>query len=153
MLIVSNAVLKDVEWAPNIRREDLSIFLEYMWWTALRPHGLINWLYHTIYFVSSREQPWRHWANEMEIRCKTNPLIMRPSRDSFLNACENTHVTRTIIGIFLWNTRWRHGRSQGETKYDSCLNLKYFTYSCSLLIFLPQNVDSAWNAMLPGSCS
>ena len=42
---------------------------------------------------------------------------MRQSLDSFLNAWENTHVTRAIISIFFWNTCWRHSRSLGETKY------------------------------------
>ena len=31
--------------------------------------------------------------------------------------CEKTHVTWTIISIFLWNTCWRHDHSRGETKY------------------------------------
>ena len=27
------------------------------------------------------------------------------------------HVTRIVISIFLWNTRWHHSRSRGETTY------------------------------------
>ena len=48
-------------------------------------------------------------------------LFMRQSQDSILNAWENTHMLHGIISIFLWNTRWRHGRSQGETKYSTSL--------------------------------
>ena len=43
--------------------------------------------------------------------------FVRQSRDSLLNSLENTCYTRVIISIYLWNTRWRHGRSRGETKY------------------------------------
>ena len=47
--------------------------------------------------------------------------FMRQSRCSFLNAWENTQVARAMTSVFLWNTRWRHGRSRGETKYtDVC---------------------------------
>ena len=47
---------------------------------------------------------------------------MRQSRCSFLNAWENTYVARAItISAFLRNTRWRHGRSRGETKYSALL--------------------------------
>ena len=42
---------------------------------------------------------------------------LRQSRCSFLNAWENTKVARTMTSVFLRNTRWRHGRSRGETKY------------------------------------
>ena len=42
---------------------------------------------------------------------------MRQSRCSFLNAWENTQVACTMTSVFLRNTRWRHGRSRGETKY------------------------------------
>ena len=41
----------------------------------------------------------------------------------FLNAWENTHVACAMTSVFLRNTRWRHGRSWGETKYTSCLPL------------------------------
>ena len=43
---------------------------------------------------------------------------MRQSRNSFLNAGDNTHVA--ILSIFLWNTRWHHGCSHGETKNSYC---------------------------------
>ena len=37
--------------------------------------------------------------------------FMRQSRCSFLNAWENTQVARAMTSVFVWNTRWRHGRS------------------------------------------
>ena len=42
---------------------------------------------------------------------------MRQYQFSFLNAWDNTQVARAISSVFVWNTRWRHGRSRGETKY------------------------------------
>ena len=44
--------------------------------------------------------------------------FMRQSRCSFLNVSENTQVARAMTSVFVWNTRWRHGRSRGETKYS-----------------------------------
>ena len=55
--------------------------------------------------------------------------FMRHSRCSFLNAWENVQVARAITSIFLWNTRWRHGRSRGETKYSVP---SYWNVSCPL---------------------
>ena len=45
--------------------------------------------------------------------------FMRQSRRSFLNAWENTQVVRAATNVFFRNTRWRHSRSQGETKYSA----------------------------------
>ena len=54
-----------------------------------------------LYFVSSRERPWRHWARPIDTRCKTHRLC----------------INRAVTSVYLLNTRWRHGRSRGETKY------------------------------------
>ena len=47
-------------------------------------------------------------------------FIMRQSWCSFLNAWDNTQVVRARNDkhLFVWNTRWRHGRFRGETKYS-----------------------------------
>ena len=56
--------------------------------------------------------------------------FMRQSRCSFLNVWENKQVARTVTSVFLRNTRWRHGRSRGETKYSKqrWYNLSYQIY-------------------------
>ena len=43
------------------------------------------------------------------------------------------HVARAITSIFLRNSRWHHGRSQGETKYR--LSLVNNRYQRSLICF------------------
>ena len=53
-----------------------------------------------------------------DTRCKTHPLLSQ-SCCSFLNAWDNTQVSRAMKSVLVWNTRWRHGRSRGETKYSS----------------------------------
>ena len=45
-------------------------------------------------------------------------FFVRQSRCSFLNAWENTQVACAMTSVFVWNTRWRHGRSRSETKYS-----------------------------------
>ena len=47
-----------------------------------------------------------------------NASFVCQSRDSFLNAWENTEVTRAITSMLFCTMRWRHGRSRGETKYS-----------------------------------
>ena len=65
-----------------------------------------------LYFVSTREWLWRHWW----VRCK-HAAFTRQSGGSFWMR-EKTHMLRAIISHFLCKTRWRHGRSRGETKYN-----------------------------------
>ena len=74
-------------------------------------HAITWWLY----FVLSRERPWRHWSRP---RIHAARLILYASISVFLlNAWENTQVAHAVTSVFLRNTRWRHGRSWGETKY------------------------------------
>ena len=75
-----------------------------------------------LYFVSSRERPWRHWARS---RIHGTRGILYASIPVFLNTWENTQVARAMISVFLWNARWRHGRSRGETKYRFACNEAY----------------------------
>ena len=70
-----------------------------------------------LYFVSSRERPWRHWAYPTDTRCKTHRLCVNPGVPFWTR--EKTHKLRA---------RWQastyamhadgHGRSRGETKYN-----------------------------------
>ena len=81
-----------------------------------RSYGIL-----TLYFVSSRERPWRHWSRP-RIHLQ-DASFMHQSRCSFLNVWENTQVACVVTSVFLRNTRWRHGRSWGETKYSCNLIL------------------------------
>ena len=60
--------------------------------------------------------------------------LMRKSQDSLLNMWENTHVTRGIISIFLWNTRWCHSCSRGEASISLIHRFfkKSFVFLCLL---------------------
>ena len=71
-----------------------------------------------IYFVSYRKRPWRHSACRRINAAKRSICASIPGRVSFLNAWENTDVTRAITSVLFCTTRWRHGRSRGETKYS-----------------------------------
>ena len=51
-----------------------------------------------------------------DTRCNTHPLCVNLGVP-FLNAWENTQVARAMTSVFVWNTRWCHGHSRGETKY------------------------------------
>ena len=61
-------------------------------------------VYITLYFVSSRERQWRHWARPRIHAAGAS--FMHQSRCSFLNAWENTQVARAMTSVFVWNTRW-----------------------------------------------
>ena len=50
-----------------------------------------------------------------DARCKMHPLYASIT-SSFLNVWDDTQVACAMISVFLWNARWRHGRSRGETK-------------------------------------
>ena len=50
-----------------------------------------------------------------DTRCKTHPLCVNLGVP-FLNAWDNTQVARAMTSVFTRNTRWRHGRSRGETE-------------------------------------
>ena len=70
-----------------------------------------------LYFVSSRERSWRHWACS---RIHATRRILYASIPVFLFERVRRHtVARAMTIIFLWYARWRHGRSQGETKYSA----------------------------------
>ena len=56
-------------------------------------------------------------------RCMQDTSFMHQSRCSFFNTGENTQVAHAMTSVFLRNTRWRHGRSQSETKYIAGLVL------------------------------
>ena len=62
--------------------------------------------------------------------------FMRQSRCSFLNAWENAQVARTMTSVFIWNTRWRHGRSRVETKYTHTDILAQFFHVIELYYIL-----------------
>ena len=52
-----------------------------------------------------------------DTRCKTHPLCVNPGVPFWTR--EKTHKLRArYSSIFVQNTRWRHGRSRGETKYS-----------------------------------
>ena len=73
----------------------------------------------TIYtnLVSSQEWPWRHWAH-LEGYTLQDASFIHQSQCPLLKAWENTHIARATTSDFVRNTRWRHGRSWGETKYN-----------------------------------
>ena len=52
-----------------------------------------------------------HLENDRD-RTLHNASPVRQSRDSFLNAWENTEVTRAITIVLFFTTRWRHGCSR-----------------------------------------
>ena len=55
--------------------------------------------------------------------------FMHQSRCYFLNAWENTQVTRAMKSAFPLNPRWRHGSSPGETKYSQ----KPYNLACCVI--------------------
>ena len=67
---------------------------------------------------------WSHPENDRDVTERAqgytlqDASFMRQSRCSFLNAWENTQVACAMTSVFVWNTRWRHGHSRGETKYS-----------------------------------
>ena len=63
-----------------------------------------------LYLVSSRERLWRQRKNASFV-CQSSGI--------FLNVWENTKVTCAIRSVLFCTTRWRHGRSRGETNYSS----------------------------------
>ena len=63
---------------------------------------------HTLYFVSSQERQWRHSARH---RINAAKRIICASIPGFLFERIRKH------SMLLCTTRWRHGRSRGETKY------------------------------------
>ena len=78
---------------------------------------VVNSSHWVLYFVSSRERPWRHWLRQ---RIYAARRIICASIPGFSFECWGNHMfTPVVISmLFLWNTRWRHGRSRGETKYS-----------------------------------
>ena len=76
--------------------------------------------YQSLYYVSSRERPWRHWPHP---RIHAARRILYASISVFLSErAENTRVSRAMTSVFPRNTRWCHGRSRGETKYTLYLS-------------------------------
>ena len=94
--------------------------------------GITNLLYHKwhskglvcivtksgLYTLSHLEND-RDVTQRVEGYTLQNASFVRQSRDSFLNAWENKEVTRAITSVLFCTTRWRHGRSRGETKYSA----------------------------------
>ena len=68
-----------------------------------------------LYFVSSWERPWHHWARP---RIHAARRILYASIPVFPLERVRKHTTRAMTSVFLWNTHWRHGRSRGETKHS-----------------------------------
>ena len=85
--------------------------------------GLVWWTFNSNYTLS-------HPENDRDVTEHAQGYTMRQSRCSFLNAWEDTQVARAMTSVFLWNARWRHGRSRGETKYRG--NTLVW---CSILVF------------------
>ena len=67
-------------------------------------------------------------------RCKTHLLCVNLGVPFWTR--EKTHKLRerwsTRLSVFLRNTRWRHGRSRGETKY------RHFAVESEGIIFVPR---------------
>ena len=73
---------------------------------------------------------------------------MRQSRCSFLNAWENTQVARAMTSVFLRNTRWRHGRFHGETKY-SMLSMSAAAHQCDVSCYKQFDKKSGHDWKIP----
>ena len=58
----------------------------------------VDWFHQILYFVSSRERPWCHWARQ-RIHAARHTSFMRQSRCSFLNAWENAQVARVMTSV------------------------------------------------------
>ena len=91
-----------------------------------------------LYFVSSRERPWRHWARP-RTHAARRILFLRQSRCSFLNVWDNTQVARPMTSVFTRNTRWRHSHSRGETK---CSNIVLET--SNLVKWIMEGKKTTW---------
>ena len=72
--------------------------------------------------------------------------FMRQSQCSFLNMWRNTQVVHAVTSVFLLNTRWRHGRSLGETKYSNIFSMIFFSSSSFSYFSSPmaRSVDETW---------
>ena len=75
--------------------------------------------------VSSWEQLWHHWVHQ-RIHAAKRILYASISVFLFERVRKRTSCERDNKRI-LWNTRWRHGCSWGETKYNVQLNIKTVT--------------------------
>ena len=82
----------------------------------MSPTILGNLVMSVVYTLSHPENV-RDVTDRVQEYTLQDASFVRQSRCSFLNAWENTQVARAMSSVFLRNTRWRHGRSRGETKY------------------------------------